>query len=149
MLYEQFFTTKTLEIVNRAIERNNPVKRLYTYYKLGLVALLVALLTGLLPAQSSFARSTRPSGLSQDLPVEATPAEVRAQFWVANALQRVDGPQRAEMIAFEHVLMHPDKQNPDLPSAVAVQKIHDLQTAYQNSTQANLSKYAKTANENT
>src|SRR5262245_17572946 len=111
------------------VKGTTPVKQLHTYHKLGVMLLLIALLSGLLPARPTFAQSAQLSmNLSPDQPVNVPPAAVRAGFWVANAMNRVDGPQRAEMVAFELVLMQLYKQNPNLPTAVAVQKIQALQT---------------------
>jgi hypothetical protein len=124
------------------------MKRLYIFYKLGVVALLVALLAGLAPTRPSFAHPAQRSiNLSAEQPVDVPPETVRAGFWVANALHRVEGSQRAEMMAFELVLMHLYKQNPDLASDVAVQKIRDLQAAYQSAVQGDPARYPKSANE--
>jgi hypothetical protein len=124
------------------------MKRLYIPYKLGVVALLVALLAGMLPARPSLAHSAqRPISLSAEQPVDVPSETVRAGFWVANAMHRVEGSQRAEMMAFELVLMHLYKQNPDLAPEVAVQKIRDLQAAYQSAVQSNPARYPKAGNE--
>jgi hypothetical protein len=123
--------------------------QLRTYYRIGIAVLLVALLAGLLPAHTSLAQSARLArNLSVNEPIDVPAEAVRANFWVANAMNRVDGPRRAEMVAFELVLMHMYKQNPDLPAATTIQKIRDLEAAYRNSSQPSLTAGTKTANEN-
>src|SRR5262245_20720776 len=121
---------------------------LHIYHRIGIAVLLVALLSGLVPAQPSLAHPARRTlSVNEDQPVHVLPQYVRTEFWVVNAMDRVGGPQRAEMVAFELVLTHLYRQNPDLPPAVAVQSIHDLQTIYQFSGRADQSRYARTANE--
>jgi hypothetical protein len=98
------------------------MSQLRTYYRISTVLLLVALLTGLIPARPSLAQSSRLArNLSANEPIDMPAEDVRANFWVANAMNRVEGVQRAEMVAFELVLMHMYKQNPDVPAATAAQ----------------------------